>query len=413
MHGRGGGLDFNKRPLLVFWEATKACMLACRHCRAEAIRRALPGELATEEGLDLIDQVAEFGVSPPPILVFTGGDPLMRRDLWQLLEYAKSKGLRVALAPAVTPALTEDVIAKIADAGVDAVSVSLDSGVAEVHDSIRGVKGTWERSIWAIREFIDYGVRVQVNTLVSRDTVETLPETVKLLVDLGVSVLEAFYIVPVGRAAQEMMLSPQEFEDVGHLLYQASKYGLVVRTTEGPSFRRISLTRMLLEKRGYDAEKLLGVGPLYRSLREKLEKLLGPPKGSPRISTVGTRDGKGIIFVAYNGDVSPSGFMPYRLGNVRRESLVKIYRENPLLKKIRAAEFRGRCGVCEFRDICGGSRARAYMVYGDPLAEDPACPYKPGTFTQLAEKLGIDIGKLSYLLPYREQERYILPNKQQ
>lgn len=392
------GWPHESKPLLVFWETTKACMLACKHCRAEAITRPLPGELTTEEGMKLIDDVAGFG-KPSPILVFTGGDPLMRRDIWDLVKYASSKGIRVAMAPAVTSLLDEEAAENMKRYGVRAVSISLDSGVPEVHDGIRGIKGTWEKTVEAIKMLLGKGIRVQVNMLVSRDTAETIPETIKLILDLGVPVLEAFYIVPVGRAAEEMMLSPSEFEDVSHLLYEASKYGLVVRTTEGPMFRRVSIERMALEQHGINPDEALKPGELYRRLRRKMVSLLGEPEGAARASTTGTRDGKGIIFVAYNGDVYPSGFMPYSLGNVKKESLVDIYRGHPLLKKIRRAEFHGRCGACEFRDVCGGSRARAYMVTGDPLGEDPACPYQPGSFTRLAESLGIDTSKLPILPP--------------
>ncbi len=383
------GFDFNLKPVLVFWEATKACLLVCKHCRAKAIREPLPGELSTEEAMKLIDMVAGFGGPPYPILVFTGGDPLMRRDIWELIAYAKERGLRVGLAPAVTRLLDEKAISRIAELGVDAVSISIDSGVPDVHDGLRGVKGTWERSVWAVKTLMDYGVRVQVNTLVCRETIPTLPETVKLLVDLGVRVMEAFYVVPVGRADLSMMPSPEVFEDVSHFLVEATRYGLTIRTTEGPMFRRVAVERTTLHGAGYDPDELLKPGKLYHELVAKLRRLLGEPGDRYHTHTMGTRDGKGIIFVAYNGDVSPSGFMPYPLGNVRRESLVDIYREHPLLKEIREARFHGRCGRCEFRDLCGGSRARAYTVYGDPLAEDPACPYKPGTFTRLLDELGL------------------------
>ncbi len=384
--------SFEDKPILVFWETTKACLLACKHCRAKAITTPLPGELSTEEGYKLIDMVAAFG-SPPPLLVLTGGDPLMRKDIWDLISYAKSKGLRVAVAPAVTKLLNETTVSRMAEEGVNAISISLDSGVPEVHDGIRGVKGTWEQTVKAIRLIIDYGIRVQVNTLISRETIPTLPETIKLLLDLEVPVMEAFYIVPVGRASMEMMPSPREFEDVSHYLVEVTRYGLIIRTTEGPMFRRAAIQRRTLVKEGYNPDEVLELGPLYKALMEKTKRILGEPGDKYHVSTAGTRDGKGIIFVAYDGGVSPSGFMPYSLGSIREKSLVDIYRNHPLLKEIRAARFHGRCGVCEFRDICGGSRARAFNVYGDPLAEDPACPYTPRSFLNLARRLGLDVSR--------------------
>ena len=393
---RGGSLHrswpFDEKPLLVFWETTKACMLACKHCRASAILEPLPGELSHEEAIKLIDDLAGFG-KPLPILVFTGGDPLMRKDIWDLVAYAKNLGFRVALAPAVSPLLNREAIKRMVDLGVDGVSISLDGARPETHEGIRGVPGVYKRTLEVIRELVDAGIRVQVNTAVMRDNVEELADMVKLLLDLGVNTWEVFYLIVVGRAQEKLDLTPQEWEDVSHFLYEASKYGIVVRTTEGPMFRRVAIMRRLLELSGRNPDEVLKPGPLYQRLVKRLRELLGEPRGRPLASTTGTRDGKGILFIAYDGTVYPSGFMTYPLGNVRTKSIVEIYREHPVLKKIRAAEFKGRCGVCEFRDICGGSRARAYSKFLDPLAEDPACPYEPGTFAKMVEELGLDVEK--------------------
>ncbi len=383
---------FERNPLLVFWEATKACLLACKHCRASAILKPLPGELSTQEAYKLIDDIVAFG-EPKPILIITGGDPLLRSDIWDIIAYAKSKGLRVGVAPAVSPNLTEDKIAKLADLGVDSVSISLDGSKPEIHDSIRGIKGVFERTLWAIRKFKEYGVGVQVNTVVMRDNVLDLPDIVKLLLDIDVRVWEVFYLVPVGRAQISMDLKPSEWEDVSHFLYEASKYNLVVRTTEGPMFRRVAIMRRLLELAGFNPDEILKPGKLYQTLIQRLRELLGAPKGKPLATTTGTRDGKGVIFISYNGTVYPSGFAPYPLGNIRVKSLVEIYRKNPVLRRIRDAKFAGRCGRCEFREICGGSRARALMVRGSILADDPACPYVPGTFTKLIKDLNLDVGR--------------------
>ncbi|ALL00623.1 Radical SAM domain containing protein [Pyrodictium delaneyi] len=398
---------FDEKPLLIFWETTKACMLACKHCRASAILEPLPGELSHEEGIKLIDDIAGFG-KPSPILVFTGGDPLMRKDIWSLVARAKEHDITVAMAPAITPKLTDAEIRKMVEMGVSGISISLDGSRPEIHDSIRGVSGVFKRSIEIIRSMLDSGLRVQVNTAVMRDNVEDLADIVKLLIDLGVRVWEVFYLIPVGRAQKELDLSPKEWEDVSHFLYEASKYGIVVRTSEGPMFRRVAVMRRLLELHGYDPDEILKPGPLYHRLVSRLRSLLGEPKGKPLASTTGTRDGKGILFISHDGLVYPSGFMPYPVGNVRKESIVKIYRENELLRKIRAAEFEGKCGICEFRDICGGSRARAYTLLGDPLAEDPACPYNPGEFTRLVEKLGLDTDKA---IKDIEGLKYVLPPK--
>jgi len=393
------------KPLLVFWETTKACKLACKHCRASAILNPLPGELGTDEGKKLIDDVAAFG-KPSPILVFTGGDPLMRKDIWELVDYALDKGIRVAMAPAVTE-LLEHVLDDIASRRLS-ISISLDGSRPEIHDNIRGVPGHFNKTISVLRQMVERGIRVQVNTAVMRDNARDLADIAKLLLDIGVRTWEVFYLIPVGRAQGELDLTPQEWEDVSNFLYDVSKYGIVVRTTEGPMFRRVALTRLILESRNIDYREVMSLGELYSYLHNRLIELLGEPKTNPMVSTTGTRDGKGIIFIAYDGTVYPSGFMPYPLGNIRTKSLVAVYRENPVLKKIRAAEFKGRCGVCEFRDICGGSRARAYTVNIDPLGEDPACPYTPGEFTKLIHKLGINIHEYSSKI---EGLKLILPLK--
>jgi len=381
---------YDEKPLLVFWETTKACMLACKHCRASAITKPLPGELNTREALKLIDQITEFG-HPYPILILTGGDPLMRSDLWDIIEYAVSRGIRVGVAPSVTPLLNEESIKRMADYGVSSISISLDSPFPEVHDDIRGVKGTWRRTLEVLKTIKDYGLKVQVNTVVMKSTVKGLPYMVKLLKDLEVKTWEVFYLIPVGRASLEENLEAWEWEDVSHFLYEASKYDLLVRTTEGPMFRRVTIIRKLLEERGVDPDDVLGVGPLYRELIQELHKLLGKPLDEPKAHTVGTRDGRGIVFISYNGNVYPSGFLPLSAGNVKTESLPRIYRNSRLFKLLRAGEFRGKCGRCEFKFICGGSRARAYSLTNDPFGEDPACPYTPGAYSRILDKLGINI----------------------
>lgn len=381
---------FDRKPLLVFWETTKACDLVCKHCRAEAIKEALPGELNTEEAERLIDDVASFG-KPSPILIFTGGDPLKRRDLWHLLEYAHSQGVRLAIAPSVTPLLTRRTVDRLAKVGVSAVSLSLDSPYEKVHDAIRGVPGTWRRTLEALKWFKDAGFRVQVNTVVMRETVDGLPDMVKLLLDLDIRTWEVFYVVPVGRAGFESDLTPQEWEDVTHFLYEASKYGLRIRTTEGPMFRRVAIARQLSEKLGRPDLFTRGLGSLYRKLTARLREMLGDPPGPPLAHTTGTRDGRGVVFISYKGDVYPSGFLPVSAGNVRLKSLREIYLNSPLFKALRREErLEGRCARCEFRLICGGSRARAFAYHGRVTAEDPTCPYEPGTYARIMREEGLD-----------------------
>jgi len=367
----------DEKPLLVFWETTKACPLACIHCRANAITRPLPGELSHAEALDLIRQVAEFG-RPYPVLVLTGGDPLMRSDVWELVEEARSLGIPVAMAPSPSRQLLEN-IDNIVREGVSAVSISIDHPDPEVHDRVRRYQGSWEAATTAVRELLRRGVSVQVNTAVMRSTVRGLPGMARLLRELGVRTWEVFYLVPVGRAGAEEDLSPAEWEDVSAFLYEVSRYGVRVRTSEGPMFRRVALLLNYASRTGAEPSGLVRTGKLYLELVDELRKLMGEPGPQALFETSGTRDGKGIIFISHDGMVYPSGFLPVPVGSVRKGRLVDIYRGSPLLRRLRAAELRGRCGACEFREVCGGSRARAFAYYGDPLAEDPACAYRPGS----------------------------------
>ena len=359
--------DFAERPMLVFWETTRACLLACRHCRASATPGAWPGELSHVEGLDLIDQVAAFG-RPYPILVLTGGDCLLRPDLFELVGHAAALGVPVGLSPSVTPRLTSGVIERIAGSGVKAVSISLDGAQAATHDGVRGIDGHFDATVAAIRALADTGLSVQVNTTVMQANARELADIAALAVSGGAHSWEVFFLVHVGRGAAEGAVTPAEHEEVCHFLYDAAHYGLVVRTVEAPFFRRVVAQRR--------AGGPPPAGALYPGLSARLARLLGAPRARPSAHTAATRDGKGILFIAHDGEVYPAGFLPVGLGNVRDQPLRTLYRDNPLLRSIRAAEFSGRCGRCEYADLCGGSRARAYAATGDPLGDDPACIYQ-------------------------------------
>jgi radical SAM protein len=356
-------VNFDQRPMLVFWETTRACLLACRHCRASATTEAPQGELSHAEGRALIDQVAGFG-RPHPILVFTGGDCLMRPDLFDLVDYATALGVPVALSPSVTPLLGE-MVDQIAASGVMAVSVSLDGASPATHDAIRGIGDHFDATVAAMRDLVASGVTVQVNTTVMRANAVELADVASLIAETGCHIWEVFFLVHVGRGAATGAISPGEHESVCHFLYDASGYEFVVRTVEAPFFRRVVTER---RAGGSPPETLL-----YGLLAWRLEAMVGPPTRPPSAHTSPTRDGKGIVFVAHDGEVHPAGFLPLGLGNIRDRSLTDIYRNDPLLVDIRAARFTGRCGQCEYADLCGGSRARAYAATGDPLGDDPAC----------------------------------------
>jgi radical SAM protein len=365
-------LDLDRRPILVFWETTRACGLACRHCRASAISQPLDGELSTAEAEQFVDSLAGFGL-PHPVLIATGGDVLMRHDLDAMLERARVSKLPVALAPSVTPLLTQERVGELRRAGVKIVSISLDGATAATHDGIRGVDGHFAATVAALRMLRDAGLTVQVNTVVMRDTVAELPAIARIVKESGASIWEVFFLVRVGRGSDLGELSPAENEDVCHFLVDASQYGFVVRTVEGPFFRRVVAQR----RENLDDSATPETGPLYTQLAAGLRSELGEPTSPPRAQTKGTRDGRGIIFVGHDGEIHPSGFLPLSLGNVRHDDIVDVYRDDPLLRQIRAADFGGRCGRCTYRELCGGSRARAYATAGDALAEDPACAYQP------------------------------------
>lgn len=381
---RPGALDFESRPLLVFWETTRACLLACQHCRASALAESLPGQLSPAEGKALIRQVAEFG-RPTPILVLTGGDVLMRPDAYELVRYAISLGIPTCLSPSVTPMLTLAAVERIKRLGVRAVSISLDGADSRTHERVRGIDGHFEGTLQTIRALAAAELRVQVNTTVMRGNVEELAEVAALVGRLGAKMWEVFFLIGVGRGAQLRELDAATNEEVCHFLFDASRYGFVVRTVEAPFFRRVSQWRRAREAllgRPETVEEVregFGLGELYGRLRRRLEELLGPGRSRAAAHTVSTRDGQGVLFIAHDGQAHPSGFLPVRLGDLRTRSLIETYRTHPLLRAIRSAQFHGRCGVCDFRDLCGGSRARAFANSGDPLAEDPGCAFDPRT----------------------------------
>lgn len=379
---RHPAIDVDRRPFIVIWEVTRACDLACLHCRAEAVPCAHPDELTTAEARTLIDEVAAFG-SPPPLFVLTGGDPIKRPDLLQLIEYAAGRRLPVALSPSATPLLTSRVIADARAAGAVALSLSLDGDSAAAHDAFRGVPGVFDRTLGAWEAAQTAGLKVQINTTVTGANLMALPGIARLVRDRGAMVWSVFFLVPVGRGAVLPQITAAECEDVLHFLYDVGT-AMPVKATEGHHFKRVVLQRTILERRGIPPAAVLPLGAVYRGLCAAL----GPwPSGTGRRrSPMDVNAGRGFVFISHTGTVHPSGFMPLPAGNIRRRPLGEIYCDSPLLRVLRnPACWQGRCAGCEFRDACGGSRSRAYAATGDPTGDDPLCAYVPGSFPFAAD----------------------------
>lgn len=356
------GWAYNRAPMIVYWELTNACGLACRHCRATAMPDPAPGELSTAEAIALLDDILGFGNPAAgealPHVVMTGGDPLRRPDLDELIAAANDRGIGVSLAPAVTPLLTRERLFGLKDAGVQAISLSLDGSTAAHHDDVRMVPGTFDATIEALDVAAAAGLPVQVNTLVTATTAADLPAIFELLSQHKLMQWSLFFLISIGRGSELVELSPGEAERVLSWAQQVGRGApFRVKTTEAMHYRR------------------LGAAALLRSGKSKEEV-----EAHPMARAFGVRDGNGIVFVSNTGDVTPSGFLPLSVGNVRRTSLVQLYRDDPTMRSLRDPDqFKGRCGFCEYRDWCGGSRARAYAWTGDPLESDPLCPYQPKT----------------------------------
>jgi AdoMet-dependent heme synthase len=349
------GPVFDQAPRRVYWEVTRACDLACRHCRAQAVPEPDPAELGPAEGQRLLEALARFG-PPLPHLVLTGGDPLKRADLFSLIEAARGLGFPVAVAPSGTPLMTPESIRQLQAAGVEAISLSLDGSDAARHDWLRGVPGCFARTLAAAHECTAAGLPFQVNTLVSEETVDDLPAIHRLVSTLGALRWSLFFLVTVGRGTVLRPVTPEVCERLFQdLLDLSGSAGPVITTTEAPHFRRVTIERA---RRGRDGHA------------EPARRAVGHAPG--------IRDGNGIMFIAQNGEVHPSGFLPVSAGNVRSSDPVALYRDSELFRMLRSAElFKGRCGRCEYREVCGGSRARAWAASGDFLAEDPLCLYEP------------------------------------
>lgn len=342
--------DTAERPIVLIWEVTQACELACEHCRADAKPGRHPDELSTAEGKALLDDVRKF--AEDQLVVLSGGDPMQRPDLVELVEYGTDIGLTMTLTPSGTSSLTGDSIEELAAAGLSRMAVSLDGATADDHDGFRGEAGSFEETLRAARAATEAGLPLQINTTVCAQTVDDLPAIAELVADLGTVLWSVFFLVPVGRGRILDPISPRRAEEVMAWLHEfRPDVPFGIKTTEAPHYRRVGL-----QMRGGDTDE--------------------HPPGSKR--RAGVIAGDGFAFVSHTGDIYPSGFLPKAAGDVRTDDIVDVYRNADLFEALRDRDrLSGKCGVCEYRHVCGGSRSRAYATTGDPLASDPLCAYEP------------------------------------
>ena len=352
VHPRRMTSPFAERPFIIIWEVTRACALACRHCRAEAIHRRDPRELRGEAVANFLDQVAR---AQPKVFVLTGGDPMMRPDLIEIVAGATQRGLQVAISPSATPRFVKADLCRFREVGLKRVSLSIDGATQESHDAFRGVPGTWDRTMESIFAAREAGLEVQINTTFTRHNVGEFDAFVRLLAEIRPSLWSVFQLVPTGRAKTEDLLSGEELETLFERLYALSvRVPYPIKTTEGQHYRRVAMQQ-------------------WRR---------NPSHPKPVLLPV--NDGNGFVFVSHTGDIQPSGFLPITAGNVRHDELLDVYRESPLFRELRDADLlKGKCARCEFRALCGGSRARAYAMTGDYLAEEPLCTYQPPALATL------------------------------
>jgi radical SAM protein len=374
----GFNRDFNRDPFIVIWELTRACQLKCLHCRAEAQYRRDPRELSFEEGKALIDQIKEMN---NPMLVFTGGDPLEREDVFDIADYAVKKGVRVSMTPSATPNVTKEAIEKAKEVGLARWAFSLDGPTAEIHDHFRGTAGSYDLTIERIKYLHELEIPVQINTVISRYNIDHLEEMAKVVESLECVLWSVFFLVPTGRGQTSDMISPVQHEKVFQWLYQLSKrVPFDIKTTAAQHYRRVVIQQKMKEAKEKPQEIEYLDALTQQGLTGSIDGLGRAPKG--------VNDGNGFMFISHIGDVYPSGLLPIKVGNVREQPLAEIYRESPVMKALRDPDqYKGKCGQCEFRHVCGGSRSRAYAMTGDYLESEPFCVYIPKSMRKKEEVL--------------------------
>jgi radical SAM protein len=348
-------LDFNQAPLLLIWEVTRSCELACRHCRASAENRRDPRELTTAEGYRLIDDTAAMGT---PLIVFTGGDPFQREDLEDLIRHARQSGLRVGTIPATTDRLTRERLVSVKEAGVHQIAVSIDGATAAEHDDFRRVPGSFAKAMQGAAWARELEIPLQANTVFGSWNLHRFDALAELVESLGIVFWEVFILVPTGRGSELTGCTAEQIEELYEKIHTLSqRVRFIVKITEGQTYRRFVAQREggaegAAFSRNFFAKKVVHAG-------------------------------NGFCFVDHVGNVCPSGFLPIECGNVRDTSVIEIYRHHPVFQRLKdPTQLEGKCAACEYLPVCGGgSRARAYALTGNLMAADPTCAYMPATRT--------------------------------
>jgi radical SAM protein with 4Fe4S-binding SPASM domain len=411
------------KPRLIFWEVTKGCNLRCIHCRASATELSSPTDLPTSRALDIITQIAAYA---SPILVLSGGEPLYRRDIFQLARFATDRGLRVALATNGTM-VTKELARRIVDSGVRRVSISLDGADSLTHDTFRGIPGAFDAAVYGLRNLKELGMSVQINMTIARHNARQLPQVLDMARGLGADALHTFLLVPVGCGvdiAAEQMVAPEEYEAMLNWFYDRSlEGGIELKATCAPHYFRVARQRRAAERRAAPGESQSpAIGPADMMMPGSAGVVIHPHgshpptvanPGSPERAgvarfgveknaehagmgghpdgmhamTKGCLAGTGVCFISHEGEVFPCGYLPAIAGDLRKQSLADIWENSVVFNELRDPDnLKGKCGCCEFRNICMGCRARAYAATGDYLDEEPFCVYQPRSQALKARK---------------------------
>ncbi len=339
---------------MVAWELTRSCNLACGHCRASAELGPYPGELSTRECIRVMDEIA---LVSKPVIILTGGEPLLRPDVFDLAKYGTGKGFRMVMATNGT-LFTEETVGKIKDSGIQRISISIDGPDPETHDAFRKVKGSFEGSLRGIEMAKKGGLEFQINTTITQFNLRLIPDILRLAVNLGAAALHIFLLVPTGRGKElrDQEISGEDYEKTLHWFYdQWNKVPLQLKATCAPHYYRI-----------------------LRQQAKKEGKKITPKEYGLDAMTRGCLGGISFCFISHMGQVQPCGYLELNCGNVRETSFQTIWASSEVFRNLRNTDgYSGKCGRCEFRKVCGGCRARAYEISGDYMAEEPYCVYEP------------------------------------